>query len=274
MKCFIFHIEQYNEDDLNDHYDIMNILLVNTIREFYDEPIFAFNLKRVKIQDHLISEFKRLNVTVIEDPIFVDDGTEQYFLRNYVMSYAIEKDYLKTYSQLIYLDIDVVVLGIIPEKYFSGIIFEPIPKYVFKQESPFLPKDFEQKLYYNWFQVINENNKDLFRATNIISRVDKHSDNDVSCDINNTSKFQNIRRVRNDEAFYPMKAPLKDSSLFHYDSFKSEGSLIFLKDANPVMYKFISDLLDKYNVTFSKDTTFWNYFISEYMKNRKLEKKI
>jgi len=260
---FFFHIEQSSNDGVNRNYLEMNILLAQSIRWIYpDVKIVGFNLKKIKLKQYMIDKLHNLKVDIIEEPLFDDKEEDQYFLRNYVKYYA-SHVYFNIYEKdlnLIYLDIDAILLKEIDDKYFQqkSIIVEEVPLFIKINEVQHLMPNFEIKdnLYYNWFQIINKSNYHIYKTLPEMDYSGKFTDCEMSSIIDNS----NLMIIQNDEPYYPKKEIIQSSCLLHYDSFTSEGSLIFLKESNYLMYIKIISFLKLLDVDVSTNIEYWDNY--------------
>jgi len=268
-NCFVFNIEIKNKNLMNNHYDIMTYLLIYSIRYFYkDVDIICTyfgnikDLKTSKIYNLLINN----NIKIYNDNLpFNNIIEDNYYLRNYSLFYLTTKtNILNIYDNLIYLDIDVVLLSKIQHQYFKedSIIIEEVPKYIkLFFDNKHLPKNIiNKKLYYNWFQIINKSNAYIYNIDFNNNCIEKQSDIIISNNINNS----NLNIIYNNEAYYPKKELNNNTCLLHYDSFMMEGTLIYLKEYNERLFNKYNSILKIFNIELQNEKKYWVDFKRKY----------
>jgi len=258
--CFIYNIEQTWSDQINEYYDIMSILIGQSIRNIYqDIDIYASFIRndssKIILKQHIVNELNELNIIInYFEETNLDDNKDNYYLRhrciqNYI--YLLEK-----YENIVYVDIDAYLFSKIPDIYFQkdAIIIEEVP-YIIKKNRECLfigDYDINEPLYYNWFQIINNSNKFVYNIK--LDTYNKQADVQITKNILNS----NLKYIINDQPYYPKKEINNKSFIIHYDSFGEEGSLIFLKDIYPKMFFKLKIMLEfKYKVNLLNNKSFW-----------------
>lgn len=215
-------------------YDMMAVLLVKSIRQHNpDIDIYCGVFTNRVPSDRAMNIIKEMGVKVVTDQTFtVGEYSCNYFLRSYCCHYF--SDLLDEYDQLIYLDVDVLVLKplniTIPD---NSVMVELVPKDIADIEAPYID-DAKFPMYYNWVTIVNKNNKYLWDMDYDVYRELKHSDVEVSKRIN----ISWLSIVHQDIGAYYPKHELKDDTiLFHYDGFIDSGSFWRLAEYDEMMYR-------------------------------------
>ena len=255
--CFIYNIEQTWNDNVNSHYDIMSILVAQSIREIYPEvDVYASFMSNIntKLDDKIKYELEKLQVHISYTVDNIDETKDNYYLRHKCIQNFLHL--LNIYDNLVYVDIDTYLLKEIPQNYFqnNSIYIEDVPYNIKKylEQNYINNYDINLPLFYNWFQIINNTNKFIYDIE--LDDISKHSDVQITKNILNSELFL----IDNDQPYYPKKTIKDNSFIIHYDTFGEEGSLIFIKDIYPKLFFKIKTLLKyKYNVILKNDPKFW-----------------
>lgn len=236
-QCVILTIDN-NQDEPN--YAKMILLLVNSIRMFNkDIPIYIGIFTNRIIDKDIIDQLqsKKYNCTIIFDQYFCTEANSiNYFLRNFCKFYFSNiYNLLDIYSQLIYLDIDVILLDDVSKLKIGDydILVEEVPESIKKLEEPYIGR-IDHPLYYNWYDIITSQNKFIFDIDYKSNTYLKDTDIIVSKNIN-SSDLNIIHQT--DGAYYPKHKLMDKTILFHYDGFIDSGTFYKLEEFNLNLYK-------------------------------------
>ena len=235
-------------------YEKMAILLVRSIRDFNPDIDIYCGIFTNRVPDQTtLNSLQAMGVEIyIDKQFYVEPDSINYFLRNYCCHWF-GNYLLDEYDQLIYLDIDVLVLHELDIPYFSGVWVQPVPDYIKSFERPYIG-EVEGNLYYNWFTNINSQNVHVWDI-DYSNTYMKESDRLVSqridaCGIT-TEKYIF-------GAYYP-DTELKDSTrLFHYDGFIDSGTFYKLQEHRPDLYRRYKIYAEQVmGIKLNNDAHFW-----------------
>jgi hypothetical protein len=189
------------------------------------------------IDKDIIDQLKDNRCMIIKDLRFVTtEDSINYFLRNYCQYYFSNiLNLLEEFSQLIYLDIDVILLDDITKLKINEneILVEEVPPLIKKLEEPYIGS-IEHPLYYNWYSIVTRTNKHIFNIDYENNKYLKESDILISKNINE-SNLGIIHQT--DGAYYPKHQLMGNTILFHYDGFIDSGTFYKLEETNLKLYK-------------------------------------
>ena len=236
-QAFIFSVDDNPNEE---NYSKMALLLIRSIKDTNPDidihcGIFTDRISS-DILNEIAEEFPEVNIHL--NIVFSGCETQgsNYFLRNYTCWYFGEL-LLKDYDQLIYVDIDAIVL-----KEFNytleenSIVVEQVPDSIKKLEEPWIGV-VKGNLYYNWWTIITPSNLFIWDMPYFDSNellIEKNACVEVSARINR-SKLKIINQEFG--AYYPKHKLTSESVLFHYDGFIDSGSFWRLKAYSKKLYK-------------------------------------
>ncbi len=235
MNCIILTTDNNLDEP---EYAKLIILLIKSIRK-YNSTIYIIlgEFTNRTLDYNIKKEILKMNVHILRDIIFESSPTDiNYFLRNFCKYYFSSKyNLLEKFNNLIYLDTDVIVLDDVNKLTINNneIIVEEVPSFIKKLEEPYIGV-IEHKLFYNWFDIINNSNKHIFDINYHNNRYLKDSDILISKRILE-SNLKIIHQTVG--AYYPKHKLTENSILFHYDGFIDSGSFYKLKEYNNLLYK-------------------------------------
>jgi len=207
--------------------------------------------------DKILKILKGNNVEVIKDYQFNSGNKNNYFLRNYTKYYFTHiYNLLEQYKKVIYLDIDCIVLSDFRKLINTNLICEEVPDKIIKKEELILNRKLPKKLFYNWIQVLTNNNKYLYDLDYNKLRHEKDSDILISERIIK----DNIKYTQPDFTAYYPKRDLKNKYIFHYDGFIDSGSFYklgeYLEFKNIYLY-YIKVLKYILNIEIKNNKEYW-----------------
>lgn len=220
----VFSVDN-NTDEPN--YEKMAVLLAKSIKDTNPKAEMYCGVFGEHISTDTDQQLRRLGVHVVYDTIKTNSELN-YFLRNYTMHFFSQR-----FDEFIYLDIDVLVLGDLSPILEHEIIVEQVPDYIVEKEKPYIGS-INHALYYNWVQVVNQQNKYLYDIDYSQNMYLKESDILISKRIINSDL-----KIHHQDfgAYYPKHELNTKSILFHYDSFIDSGTFYKLEEFNPTIYK-------------------------------------
>lgn len=241
--CIVFSVEN---SDSEPNFEKMSVLLANSIRDTMPNvDVFCGMFTNRNISEPTLKMLKAKNVTIIEDEKFiVDSNSINFFLRNYTKYYFThEMNLLEDYDYVLYVDIDVIFIKpfnvTIPN---NSIIVEEVPEYIKNSKEKDYIGIVSIPLYYNWYDIITNDNKHIFDINYKEYDICKTSDIVISKNITNSSLELIPQTVG---AYYPKHGLNNESQLFHYDGFIDSGYFYKLKDSNEKLYKKYCILVEK-----------------------------
>ncbi len=248
MKNAIIISIENNPGETN--YEKLAIVLCKSIRQFNKSiKIFCGIFTNRLPATSTINILKQLDVTIIQEQMFICSTEINYFLRNYTMHYFSNIINLTEKYNLLYIDIDVICLDD-PEKIFTKYgngklpIVQKVPKFIINMHEEKYIGKVDTELYFNWFQIITADTQWLYDIDYLIYKDNKQSDIEISKRISN-------KYIESLEAIIPTRVPSNETILFHYDSFDSfdnenPGTFLYLKSSHPqifLKYKNIAKIL-------------------------------
>ena len=246
------------DPDQSSPYEKMAIGLAYSIREHLpDVDVYCGNFTNNKLSATARIWFKKLKINYIEELIFNDIGADQsfMFLRTFTKDYF-AKTLLDKYDYLLYLDVDVVLLGK-PQFDFDPtqplVLVDTMPQWVLNYHRQYL-KDLNGPLYYNWIDIVNQHNKYIFDLDYTDSYVLHKHNADVL--MSNRITDSTLPRIEQHIGGYHCLKPITpEHTFYHYDNFGEEGTLYSIEPMHPEQYKkYINFFKQALNIKFSSDT--------------------
>ena len=255
-NCIILALDNNPEEP---DYHKMIFLLIHSVRMFDQDIDIHILIGSDRVPTHTINLLKNLKKIFIYHNEFQSIQRIRYFLRNYCIKYfSYDQNLLKKYNQLIYIDIDVILIDkpSWPILNPNEIIVEKVPDEIIKIENNILRKNINNSkpVYYNWFTIVTDSNRFIWNIDYVSVTVLKDSDIEISRRINKSSLKIIDQTIG---AYYPKHKLHKGTFLFHYDGFIDSGYFYKLKDFSPKLYSKLNKILKIYNI---KDNSVENYW--------------
>lgn len=241
-NAIIFSVENKHNKTVHSEgsstYEKMAIGLVTSIREHMPNvDIYCGCFTTNKLSKFARKHLENLNVNIVEDPIFenVESSLTAMFLRSFTKHYFATK-LLRQYDYLIYSDIDVVVLK--PLKFNFNpteplVVVDTMPEWVkqYQRQYTNIP---DGNLYYNWLDVINKYNADIYNLDYSGELLKEHNADIL---ISKRIDESGLRIIDQDfGGYHCFKNVTTESLAYHYDDLGDEGSLVNLKNIHPTAY--------------------------------------
>ena len=249
--AIIFTVENKGDkgfDGVTSTIEKMSVVMATSVREHMpDVDMYCGCFTNNKISEEIHSRLVNLKVNIVEDIQFdnISFDNTALFLRIFVKDYFAKK-LLNQYDYLIYLDVDCLLLKPIEFDFDPTgpiALVDKMPDWVKKFESTIthIP---EGNLYYNWIDIINNNNKFLFDLdwSDISKLMQKAADGVFSKNID-TSGLTIIQQTIG--AYHCLHELTKDHQLIHYDDLGPQGNFIVLEKMYPAVYTKYKLLIEK-----------------------------
>jgi len=266
-------------------YEKMAIGLAYSIRATMPNvDVYCGNFTSNKLSNLAKEHFAKLNITVIEDLIFPAVSTAKFdgtpdnlqndyytfngFLRSYTKKYFANK-LLDEYDYLVYTDCDVLFLKPIEFDFDPTgpyVLVEPAADWIknFLNANTVRPSNITGNLYLNWIEVINSHNSYLYDLDYASDDVCYEHASDVLVSRNIDSSSLTI--IDQDIGAYHFFKPITEKVFaIHYDSLGVGGSLHFLNNQYPALYKKYVMLFEKgLNVPVTNEIGYWEATAERY----------
>ncbi len=227
-QAFIFAVDDNPNEE---NYSKMALLLIQSILDSNPGVDIHCGVFTDRISSGVVHQIETQypDVNVHVNIVFSEETSEgsNYFLRNYCCWYFGE-NVLQNYDQLIYIDIDALVLkemDFILEP--DSIIVEEVPDNIKLLEEQYTGK-VQGPLYYNWWTIVTPSNKFVWELDYFNSDIIKEKQSCI--EVSKRIATSNLNIIHQDiGAYYPKHKLTKASKLFHYDGFIDSGSFWRLK---------------------------------------------
>jgi hypothetical protein len=245
----------------------MSIALACSIRDYLPDIDIYCGTFTNPVTSYTRLWFHRLKVKYIEDLIFKDlpPDNPKMFLRTFTKDYFAKK-LLDQYDYLIYLDVDVLMLGI-PNFDFDPtspmVLVDTMPTWIVNFHRRYLD-DLEESLYYNWIEIINQHNKKIFDLDYKDPYVLDIHNADVI--ISNRINSSNLTLIEQNIGGYHCAKISKPTHVFyHYDSLGDAGSLHNIESTHPFQYqKYLKLFEETLNIRVTSTVGYWEKVAKEY----------
>jgi len=238
----IFTVENkgiYGYDGITSTIEKMAVVMATSVKEHMsDVDMYCGCFTRYLLSENIKHHLKKLKVNIVEDLKFIHSELDNtaLFLRIFAKDYF-AKMLLDKYDYLIYLDVDCLLLKPIKFNFDPTgpiALVDKMPDWVkkFESQSTVVP---EGNLYYNWIDIVNNNNKFLFELdwSDYSKILGKVADGYFSKNIDE-SGLEIIQQTIG--AYHCLHSLTKDHQLIHYDDLGPQGNFIMIQKMYPSVY--------------------------------------
>lgn len=244
----------------------MAIVLAKSIREHHPTvDIYCGSYTSHRLSLLARAWLENIGVKIHENVIFKNTHLfyNTMFLRSYTKHYF--GKLLDQYDYLIYMDIDSLLLK--PVKF----NFDPREPIVVVDSMPEWVKNFQRtytnipegNLYYNWMDVINSHNVEIYNLDYSKKMLLEHN---ADIEVTRRIDSSNLKIIDQDFGGYACFKPVnKNSIAYHYDEVGAEGTFFNLKDSHPdifLKYKLIFERV--FGIEVKDNTGYWEKIMKEY----------